>query len=71
MTMADKKEMSFEEKLKRLDEVVEKIEGEELPLQEVLSLYQEGKNLIKELQTELKVAEEKVGKLSVNEEDLK
>ena len=69
--MAEKKEMSFEEKLKRLDEVVAKIEGEELPLQEVLSLYQEGKTLIKELQRELKEAEEKVGNLAVNEEDLK
>ena len=69
--MAEKKEMSFEEKLKRLDEVVAKIEGEELPLQEVLSFYQEGKTLIKELQGELKEAEEKVGNLAVNEEDLK
>ena len=69
--MAEKKELSFEEKLKRLDEVVGKIEGEELPLQEVLSLYQEGKTLIKELQGELKAAEEKVGNLAVNEEDLK
>ena len=69
--MAEKKELSFEEKLKRLDEVVGKIEGEELPLQEVLSLYQEGKTLIKELQGELKAAEEKVGNLAVSEEDLK
>ena len=69
--MAEKKEKSFEEKLNRLDEVVGKIEGEELPLQEVLSLYQEGKTLIKELQSELKAAEEKVGNLSVSEEDLK
>lgn len=69
--MSEKKQMSFEEKLKRLDEVVAKIEGDELPLQEVLSLYQEGKTLIKELQSELKDAEEKVGKLSVNEDDLK
>ncbi len=69
--MAEKKEMSFEEKLRRLDEIVAKIEGEELPLQETLSLYQEGKILIKELQGELKAAEEKVGSLSVSEEDLK
>ncbi len=69
--MADKKEMSFEEKLKRLEEVVAKIEGEELPLQETLSLYKEGKTLIKELQKELKEAEEKVGDLAVSEEDLR
>lgn len=69
--MAEKKEASFEEKLRRLDEIVAKIEGEELPLQETLSLYQEGKILIKELQSELKAAEEKVGNLTVSEEDLK
>ncbi len=69
--MAEKKEASFEKKLRRLDEIVAKIEGEELPLQETLSLYQEGKTLIKELQSELKAAEEKVGNLTVSEEDLK
>ena len=69
--MAEKKEASFEKKLRRLDEIVAKIEGEELPLQETLSLYQEGKILIKELQSELKAAEEKVGNLTVSEEDLK
>ncbi len=69
--MADKKTVSFEDKLKRLDEITSKIEGEELPLQEALSLYQEGKTLIKELQNELKEAEKKVDKLSIDEEDLK
>ena len=67
----EKKQMSFEDKLKRLEEVDERIEGEELPLQEVLALYQEGKTLIKELQDELKTAEEKVEKITASEEDLK
>ena len=68
--MAEKK-MTFEEKMKRLDGIVSKIEGEELPLQETLSLYQEGKKLIRELQSELKEAEEKVGDIMVSENDLK
>lgn len=68
--MAEKK-MTFEEKMKRLDGIVSKIEGEELPLQETLSLYQEGKKLIRELQSELKEAEQKVGDLMVSENDLK
>ena len=55
--MSDKQTMSFEEKLKRLEEVTEKIEGEDLPLQEVLALYEEGKKLAMELQKELKEAE--------------
>jgi exodeoxyribonuclease VII small subunit len=69
--MSDKKTMSFEDKLKRLEEVTEKIEGEDLPLQEVLSLYEEGKKLAMELQKELKEAEEKVAELNVSTDDLK
>ncbi len=69
--MAEKKEMSFEEKLNRLNEIVGKIEGETLPLQQTLSLYKEGKTLIGELQKELSEAEKKVGDLSVSDEDIK
>ncbi len=71
MKMAEKKEMSFEEKLNRLNEIVGKIEGETLPLQETLALYKEGKTLIAELQKELSDAEKKVGDLSVSDEDVK
>ncbi len=71
MNMAEKKEMSFEEKLNRLNEIVGKIEGETLPLQQTLSLYKEGKTLIGELQKELSEAEKKVGDLSVSDEDIK
>lgn len=71
MKMAEKKEMSFEEKLNRLNEIVGKIEGETLPLQETLALYKEGKTLIVELQKELSDAEKKVGDLSVSDEDVK
>ena len=69
--MAEKKEMSFEEKLNRLNEIVGKIEGETLPLQETLALYKEGKTLIAELQKELSDAEKKVADLSVSDEDVK
>ncbi len=58
--MAEQTGLTFEEKLKRLNEIVSKIEGNTLPLQESMDLYSEGKKLIEELQKELKEAEEKI-----------
>ena len=51
---------SFEERLSRLNEIVTKIEGEVLPLDEAMACFEEGKALIDSLQKELKEAEEKV-----------
>jgi exodeoxyribonuclease VII small subunit len=61
--MAEKKEMSFEEKLNRLNAIVEKVENETLPIEESLKLYEEGNALIKELEATLKEAEKKIGQL--------
>jgi exodeoxyribonuclease VII small subunit len=58
--MAENK-VNFEQKLDRLNEIVTKIENETLPLETSISLYQEGLKLIKELETELKDAEKKIG----------
>ena len=54
---------TFEERLARLNEIVSKVEGETLPLEEAMALYEEGKALITGLEKELKEAEEKVKKL--------
>lgn len=56
----EENKVSFEERLKRLNEIVSKIEGEVLPLEETMALYEEGQKLIKELSSELNEAEEKV-----------
>lgn len=53
---------SFEERLSRLDQIVAKVEGETLPLDEAMKLFEEGKKLIDSLQSELKEAEEKITK---------
>ena len=53
---------SFEERLSRLDQIVAKVEGETLPLDEAMKLFEEGKKLIDSLQGELKEAEEKIAK---------
>ncbi len=57
--MAEKK-IDFEKSLKRLDEIVDKIENETLPLDECLKLYTEGKALISTLEKTLKDAEKKI-----------
>lgn len=57
--MAEEK-LDFEKSLKRLDEIVDKIENETLPLEECLKLYEEGKKLISLLEDALKDAEKKV-----------
>ena len=56
------KQLDFEKSLNRLNEIVDKINSD-IPLDESLALYQEGKALIKELEEALKAAEEKVEKI--------
>ena len=60
--MAEEK-IEFEKSLKRLEEIVAKVEGETLPLEESLKLYEEGKKLIAVLEKTLKEAERKVEEL--------
>lgn len=55
--------ISFEEELKRLDEIVSKISSKTLPLEESLKLYQEGQEIIASLSKVLKEAEAKVEKV--------
>ena len=58
-----KKSKSFEDNLKRLNEIVEKTENSVLPLEGSLALYREGMTLIKELKATLDKAEKEVEKL--------
>ena len=60
--MAEEK-IDFEKSLKRLEEIIEKVEGETLPLEESLKLYEEGKKLIALLEKTLKEAERRVEEL--------
>lgn len=50
----------FEQKLKRLEEIVKKMEVGELELEESLKLFEEGVKLTKECQGHLSQAEQKV-----------
>lgn len=55
--------MKFENKIKRLDEIVETMSNKTLPLEEAIALYEEGNKIIKECDLTLKQAEEKIEKV--------
>jgi exodeoxyribonuclease VII small subunit len=52
--------MDFEKKLSRLEEIVEKMESGEMPLEESLKLFEEGVRLSRECNVQLADAEQKV-----------
>lgn len=56
--------MEFEKKLKRLEEIVVKMEKGDLALEDSLKMFEEGVKLSKDCQTQLSKAEEQVKKLS-------
>ncbi len=66
--MATKK-LKFEDALARLEEISSLLEDENVPLDEVLKLYEEGIKLTKICQTKLKEAELKIKKLDEELED--
>lgn len=55
--------MTFEEKLKRLNEIVAKLESGTLSLEASLVLYEEGNTLSKALNEELQKAKLKIEKI--------
>lgn len=56
-------ELTFEEALKRLESIVESMEGDELPLETLLAKYEEGSRLSKVCQGKLQQAELKIQQL--------
>ena len=58
-----KYKMSFEDSVKRLDEIVKLLERGDAPLSESLKLFEEGTSLISNCDTLLNEAEQKVVKL--------
>ena len=51
---------SFEEKFDRVAEIANSLEGKNVPLEELMKTYEEGIALIKELEDEIKTAEQKI-----------
>lgn len=56
-------ELSFEEALKKLEEIVASLENDEIPLEKSMALYEEGMKLSKRCNRMLKNAEEKMTEL--------
>lgn len=63
-----KKNPSFEESLQRLEEIVERLEGEEPTLAEAVKLYEEGTALAASCRKELEEAEMTITRLRPTED---
>lgn len=59
-------ELPFEEALKRLESIVETMESEELPLEQLLGRFEEGTRLAQVCQSRLAEADVRVQKLEKN-----
>lgn len=59
---------TFEESLRRLEEIVQYLEGNSTSLDESLALYEEGKELVSFCMTKLEAAEQKLKVLSAPHE---
>lgn len=59
-----KKDVKFEDALKRLEEIVGKLEEGELELEKSIALFEEGVGMAKACQKKLDEAEKKVEKLT-------
>jgi exodeoxyribonuclease VII small subunit len=57
-------QLSFEEAMKKLSEIVEKLEGGEGSLDEMIRLYEEGMQLVKGCEKQLDAYEATITKLS-------
>jgi exodeoxyribonuclease VII small subunit len=73
--MAEKKakddisKLSFEESVKRLKGIVDKIEQGEIPLQDSLEQYEQGMALIRHCRTILQTAEKRIERISKAQQD--
>lgn len=58
------KQLKFEDKMNRLNEIVDKLENNSNDIDESIKFYEEGLKLAKELKSQLEIYEDKVKKIS-------
>ncbi len=58
--MAEKKKMSFEEAMEKLEDIVSRLEGEKLSLDKALKLYEDGIGLAAKCAAELEDAKRRI-----------
>ena len=63
------KNQSFEDKMKRIDEIVVKLDNDDITLEESLNLYKEGVTLTKECDDILKNAQLNIEELTKDDSD--
>ncbi len=68
MSVDSIQDMSFEQAMKELEEVVGRLERGEVPLEESIALYERGAALKKQCEDKLKRAEEKVAAITLDAE---
>ena len=66
--MAGKKKLTFEGALARLEEIVGLLERGDAPLEQAMSLFEEGAGLLRECTAQLNQAEQKVTLLTAGED---
>ncbi|MBQ1478208.1 MAG: exodeoxyribonuclease VII small subunit [Erysipelotrichaceae bacterium] len=59
----------FEDQMKRLEEIVEKLEAGETDMDESISLYEEGLELSRKLKKQLQNFEKKIEEINKDHED--
>jgi len=67
--LTGKTEPTFESALERLEQIVEEMEGDRLPLEELLGRYEEGTRLVKVCQERLNTAEKRIEIITRNASD--
>ena len=66
--MAEKKKLSFEENIEKLEEILSKLEDEKLSLDMSVKLYEEGMKLVSTCNRELEDVERKIKILTRGDE---
>ena len=64
MTKVEIENMNFEETLQELENIINKLEAGEVPLDETITLYERGSELKKYCEKKLQSAEEKIQRIS-------
>jgi exodeoxyribonuclease VII small subunit len=59
-----KSELSFEDALRQLEEIVQRLENEDVPLEESVNLYEQGMELSKYCADTLEEAEQRIEKVN-------
>lgn len=66
--MATKKKLNFEQSMMRLEEIVGLLERGDAPLEQAMTLFEEGAKLLRECTAQLDQAEQKVTLLTVEQD---